>query len=321
MSTVATVFMFSGQGSQYYGMGRELFARQGDFRDAMVSMDDVFRQLSGHSVIEMLYEGGRGKGETFDRTLFSSAAIFMVEYALAQALIRAGVVPDITLGASAGSFAAAAVAGFIDVEDALAAVVMQAGIFEKHCEPGGMLAILAEPELYTQRQLESVCEVAAVNFSSHFVVSALQPALIGIRDELRRLDIICEPLPVSYAFHSKWIDCARAPHEALMRTVRFRPGTLPLMCCDQADLMVNLPENYFWHAARHPIRFREAISNLERRSAWRYIDVGPAGTLATFLKYGLPVASTSEVHSVLTPYGHDVRNFNALLTRIGVAAC
>src|SRR5260370_1040196 len=117
--------MFSGQGSQYFQMGRELFEKNDTFRDWMVRLDDMARRLSGRSVIGILYSDLHGKGDPFDRTLLTHPAIFMVEYSLAQSLIHAGVCPDIVLGVSLGSFAAATVAGFIGVEDALTAVMRQ----------------------------------------------------------------------------------------------------------------------------------------------------------------------------------------------------
>src|SRR5882672_995445 len=133
--------MFSGQGSQYLQMGRALFDDNRIFRDWMMRLDDFVRQSSGKSVIETLYSKRHKAGAMFDRTLLTHPAIFMVEYSLAQTLIRAGIVADMTLGASLGSFAAAAVAGFVKVEDALTAVIRQASVLEACCEPGGMIAV------------------------------------------------------------------------------------------------------------------------------------------------------------------------------------
>src|SRR5215467_13794723 len=100
--------MFSGQGSQYFQMGKALYENNDTFRYWMGRFDDIVRQFLGKSMIETLYSDLHGKGEPFDRTLLTHPAIFMVEYSLAQILIQAGVIPDIVLGASLGSFAAAA---------------------------------------------------------------------------------------------------------------------------------------------------------------------------------------------------------------------
>ena len=119
-------------------------------------------------------------------------------------------------------------------------------------------------------------------------------------------------LPVSLPFHSRWIDKAKAPFESFMRSIRPKQGRLPLVCCDQTAILSNVSDDYFWNVVRHPIRFRETTARLEQQGARRYIDVGPAGTLATFLKYGLPAATRSVVHSILTPFGVDQRNLAAV---------
>ena len=220
MPVSGTVFMFSGQGSQYFHMGRELYDQHTSFRGWMLRLDEVARQSLDESVVEAVYSGARGKGDPFDRTLLTHPAIFMVEYSLAQILIQAGVIPDIVLGASLGSFAAAAVAGFIDVEDALKATIQQARVLEECCEPGGMAAVLADPALFAEDFLSGHSELAAVNFSSHFVVSARKTELAGIESALRKKQVGYQSLPVSFPFHSKWIDQAKAGFTPFMQSVR-----------------------------------------------------------------------------------------------------
>ena len=308
--------MFSGQGSQYFQMGRELFEKNEIFRDWMVRLDDIPRQLSGRSVVEVLYSDLYGKGDPFDRTLLTHPAIFMVEYSLAETLIHAGVQPDMVLGASLGSFAAAAVAGFIEFEDALISVVRQALTFEEYCEPGGMTAVMAEPALLADEFVSGRCELAAVNFSSHFVVSARCAELTAIEAALDRQNVGYQRLPVSFPFHSQWIDQAKVPFESFMRSIPRKQGRLPLACCDHSAILSGLSDDYFWNVARRPVRFRETTARLEQRGACRYIDVGPSGTLATFLKYGMPATTRSTVHTILTPFGLDRKNLAALLASI-----
>ena len=310
------VFMFSGQGSQYFQMGRQLFDEHDTFRGWMVWLDDIARQSSGRSVIESLYSDVHGRGDPFERTVLTHPAIFMVEYSLAQSLIHAGVRPDMVLGVSLGSFAAGAVAGLIGVEDALTAVIRQAMALEEWCEPGGMTAVLADPALFAEDFLSGRSELAAVNFSSHFVVSARRPQLAQIETVLKAHEVGYQRLPVSFPFHSQWIDDAKAPFESFMQSIRCKPGRLPLVCCDAAAILSDLSDEYFWNVVRHPIRFREATARLERQGARRYIDVGPAGTLATFLRYGMPATSASTAHAILTPYGGDRKNLAAVLASI-----
>jgi bacillaene synthase trans-acting acyltransferase len=308
-----TVFMFSGQGSQYFQMGKSLFDYNDTFRGWMVRLDDTVRQISGSSVIEALYASNHKQGDSFDRILLTHPAIFMVEYALAKALMHEGVWPDMVVGVSLGSFAAAAVAGFIDVHDALTAVMRQAMALEEFCEPGGMAAVMADPALFAEDFLSGRSELAAVNFSSHFVISARRIELAEIEAGLKRRNVSYQRLPVSFPFHSRWIDKAKGPFESFVRSLPCKRGQVRLACCDQAALLSELPGDYFWNVVRNPIRFRETITLLEQEGPRRYIDVGPAGTLATFLKYGMSSRSKSTVHAILTCYGLDDKNLLALL--------
>jgi acyl transferase domain-containing protein len=308
-----TVFMFSGQGSHHFQMGRALFEQEPVFRGSMTRLDAMARDLSGNSILEPLYSAANPKGALCDRIMLTHAAIFMVEYSLAQSLIRAGVEPDITLGASLGSFAAAAVAGFISAEDALATVIRQASAMQECCTPGGMYAVLAGPALYAQPFLRANSAMAGVNFSSHFVVSARQAQFASIEAGLRAHAVAYQRLPVSFAFHSEWIEEARAPFESFTQTLRIKGGELPFMSCLDADIVAVLADDYFWRVVREPIRFGDAITQLENNGVCRYIDVGPASTLATFLKYALPAATRSTVLPILSPYGHDQKNLAAVV--------
>lgn len=310
-----TVFMFSGQGSQYYGMGKQLFEENKVFRHWMTRLDRLAHGLAGRHLVDAIY-GGR-ISDVFAETALTHPAIFMVEYALAQCLIDGGIEPDLVMGASLGSFAAAAVAGQLDVEDALAAVLEQAAAFEATCEPGGMLAVLGPPALFDEYFIGSRSELAGVNFDSHFVVSARQAELHAIESGLNQRGITCQRLPVSFAFHSPAIDAARERFVNYMRCVPLRRGSLPLVCCAQGGEANAPAADYFWQVVRSPMRFRDALAHLERQGTHRYIDVGPAGTLATFVKYGLPASSASTAVALLTPYGRDGKNLAALLATAG----
>jgi bacillaene synthase trans-acting acyltransferase len=308
LTVTDTIFMFSGQGSQYFQMGKSLYDSNPTFRDWMVRLDGVARGLVGESVIATLYSGANARADRFDRTLLTHPAIFMVEYSLAQTLMQAGVWPDMVLGASMGSFAAAAVAGLLEAEEALTAVVRQAMALEEHCVPGGMTAILTDPALFEEDFLSRHSELAAVNFASHFVVSAKPAELAEIEATLKQRTIAYQRLPVSFPFHSRWIDRAKTPFGAFMRSIHCKQGRLPLICSERTTTVSDLPADYFWDVVRNPIRFREAVLRLDGERARRFIDVGPAGTLATFLKYSLPRTTGSTVRAILTPFGLDQKN-------------
>ncbi len=313
MPPTRTVFCFSGQGSQYYRMGQPLFDSDQVFREHVQRLDALAHALSGERVLEAIFAGD--KSESFDRTLLTHPAIFMIEYALALRLIEGGLVPDAVLGTSLGVFAAATVAGCMDEATAMTAVIAQARAFENTCKPGGMIAILDAPTLHAQEPfLHRSSEIAALNFDKHFAIAAPTSELGAIEAELKHRGIVHQRLAVSFAFHSRWVDHARDTFLESVRNLTLRRATMPLVCCDRTETNVPaLTQDDLWHVTRRPIGFLHTIVRLDGEGPYQYIDVGPSGTMATFLKYALPRGSASTTHAVITPYGQDVRNLNALL--------
>lgn len=303
--------MFSGQGSQYFQMARELYDKHARFRSAVRRLDAVAQSVMGRSPIEEAYRGE--KSQNFDRLRDTHPAIFIIEHALAECLISDGIVPDMTLGASLGTFAAASIAGFIDAEQALHTIMAQADAVEAACELGGMTAIIDTPSLYDESFLRDSTTLAGINFDRHFVVSAAPMALDAAEGELRARGIVHQRLAVRYAFHSPWIESARDDVMALLSALPVTDGRIPMACCTTADVSHRaFGPDHLWDVVRKPIRFADTIARLERDGPWRYIDVGPSGTLATFAKYAMPSDSASTAAMILTPYGRELKNYEAL---------
>lgn len=303
-----TVFMFSGQGSHYYEMGRTYFEIEPRFRQEMQQLDTVVRDLCGCSIIDILYHSGHKKRDAFDRTLLTSAAIFMVEHALATTLINAGTVPDLVLGTSLGSITAAITAGCMDAAEALSFIVRQAKILESSCAPGAMIAVFNGPQLHEEVPLAENSEIASLNCPSHFVVACSQERVKIVEAFLKRRHVAARRLGVSLAFHSRWIQEAELPFAQCMRSLRTRRAGMPLACCAAAQVGTELPQDFFWKAIRQPILFQQMVQQLEESCSYRYIDVGPSGTLATFLKHCLPRGSTSTAHVTMSPVGNELKN-------------
>lgn len=223
MSERSTVFMFSGQGSQYYQMGRRFFDANAGFRNILLQLSDVAKPLLGRSIIDVLYDDGRRKDELFDEIKLTSAAIFIVEYALARVLIDDGVKPDYLLASSMGIYAAAAIAAAADPREVLKSVIKLAAIYETRCRKGAMITILGNAKLHGDISvLRTNSDIAAVNFDGHFVISTTDEYLDEITAVLLRENFSFQKVAVSYPFHSRWIDDAREPALAVLEMLRCR---------------------------------------------------------------------------------------------------
>jgi len=311
------VFMFSGQGSQYYGMGRGLFLTNPTFRNWMLKLDSFFYNETGKSVIKVLYESGHEKGELFDDILYTHPAIFMVEYSIAQALIECGIYPDHVLGSSLGEFTACAIAGVMDYKDIIECVIKQVQIFQTCCPKGGMMAILNDYRLFAEEPiLHNNSYLVSVNYDSHFVISGSVDGLEKIEKYLKTCGYLYQRLPVSYAFHSPLMDVAAPDFINLFKSKTIETPKVSYISSLRGTKVTSLDSNYFWDIIRNPIEFRAALMGLDNSDECIYIDLGPSGTLANFTKKILGSNGMDRVFSIITPFSNDIKNFENLLRSI-----
>ena len=302
------VFLFSGQGSQFYHMGKELFDQNDIFRKWMSELDSMVFDIIGDSILDHIYDKNRKKSDPFDHTLYANLAIFMVEYALARVLIENGIRPDYVLGYSLGEFVCAAVTKVMSVEDVLDVLIKQVEVLETHCNKGGMLAVLDGTHLADEPFIRLHSEFAADNFATNFVVSGDVDRLQHIQDKLVEDDIPSRMLPVQYAFHSSHLDPIEHICKKYLQKKKYHLPDTPFISSCRAAIMTRLDYHHFWDVLRKPIRFRETILWLEQDRSHVYVDLGPSATLATFVKYILAKNSRSRFFSILTPFGNESNN-------------
>jgi bacillaene synthase trans-acting acyltransferase len=316
------IFLFSGQGSHYFHMGKTLYENEPVFRSYLNTADDLCKQNLNFSIIEILYDPKNKKSDSFSRTLYTHPAIFIIEYSLGMLLISKNILPDLVLGASLGEFAAAVISGMISIESALFCVVEQAKLFEKLVSSGTMLAILSNLEFYYDTTIiREKSELSAVNFNSSFVISTLSDNIHEIKKCLKSEKVPFQILEVSHPFHSSWIDNVYNDYMKLINQLSFHQASIPLVsCADSSKKFKELNKNHFWYVIRDAIQFQETIIKLEKEECYEYIDVGPSGTLANFVKYNLTENSLSEVNTILTPMGNDLRNLEVLIKKYNNAS-
>lgn len=317
------VFMFSGQGSQYHQMGRELYDRHPRFRMWMDHCDEIVQPLIGRSLCGILYDGD-DKSRPFDRLLHTNPALIAFECSLAKVLTEAGAKPAYVLGYSLGELSAAIVGGALTLEQGLRFAVEYAQKVEAVSPPAQMLAVINAPDLErTHADLVDGCWVTARNFDQHLVVTGPVENIQRLRETLQREGVLHQVLAVNYGFHTEMQQPLQSTLLEMAGHLDFRPLRIPFVsCCDGAvydrDSDPGVWPQRLWATFRNPVAFDTTVRGLLQHGDMHFVDVGPSGTLSTFVKYLVPTGSGASFSDVVNPFGRDVQTYAAAVRRMGL---
>jgi acyl transferase domain-containing protein len=307
------VFLFGGQGSQYYQMGRELFRENATFRRWMEHGDRLVAARTGFSLINELYAAHRRPGDPFDDFEVSHPSLFLFQYALARTFIEEGVRPDVMLGVSLGEVVACALLDVFDFETALTSVTEQARSIVRAAPRGGLISILAPRDVFEDSPLlRSHCEISGDFAPQHFVLACPHQNLGEVEAYVRSRDVLHVVLPVHHPFHSRWMEPLRRIPGCVMDGTPFGRPTADFVSCTEAARLRALAPDHFWWTLRKPIAFRASIRLLEDAGACRYVDLTPAGTLAHLARANFAAGSGSESHAVNSPFGRDAARWKGV---------
>ena len=271
------VWMFSGQGSQYAGMGAGLYARDAGFAAAFDTACAALRPHLGFDLAARMFGGEDNLGATAT----TQPALFALEYALARSWLARGVEPAALIGHSVGEFVCAVLAQVMSLDDA-AAIVARRGALMQAQPPGAMLAVRLGAEQLREMLPEGVA-LAADNAPRASVAAGPATAIEALRLSLEQRGVQARRIATSHAFHSPMMDGALRPFEDALAGARLGPARLPIVSTRSGDWLDDAQAasaDYWVRQMRDAVRFGPAVRRaLERHPDAVFLELGPRAVL------------------------------------------
>jgi acyl transferase domain-containing protein/acyl carrier protein len=278
-------FLFTGQGSQYTGMGAALYAAAPAYRSALDECDALLEPLLARSIKSIIFDPANA--EALDQTGYAQPALFAFEYALAAFWQHLGVHPVAAMGHSVGEYVAACVSGAMTLQDAITLIAARARLMQSLPVGGAMAAVFAPEPRVTELlgRLDGALSLAAVNGPAQVVVSGGAAAVRRLCAEAEATGIRTRILPVSHAFHSSLMDPILGAFEQEAGKVSVRAPSMQLISNLTGRVAkveeISMP-GYWRRHLRSPVRFAEGLATLAQARIDICLEVGPQPTLTSF---------------------------------------
>ena len=285
-ATGGLTFLFSGQGTQYKDMGRQLLVTNALFRSAIMECDQIISPELGRSLRSVLFPA-HGDSGLIDQTRYAQPALFAIEYALACLWESFGVRPDYVVGHSVGALAAACVAGVFSLTDGLRLAAERGRVMQEYADEGAMIAVLTD-EATARKSVEMLSDgyvlaIAAVNGSENITISGEPEGVAAIRQEFQSRDIRVVQLSGNRAFHSPMMSRARDAFAALAESIEYQPPRIPMVSDLDGSLFdeQNPPGADYWTShLEETVRYTDAVCLLADLGNDRFVEIGPQQVLS-----------------------------------------
>jgi len=281
------VFMFPGQGSQHFQMGRGLYEREAFFRTEVDKCSELLIETLKCDSRELIFTASNDSNSEsqLKQTAFAQPALFVIEYALARLLMSWGIEPQAMVGHSIGEYVAATLSGVINLEDALKLVATRGRLMQSLPE-GSMLAV-SLPERDVVSYLDEDVSVAAINSPSLCVLSGSSEAIDKLEKQLVSGGISCNRLHTSHAFHSAMMEPILEQFAREVRSFDLSAPRIPYLSNLTGKWITpqEATDSNYWAAhLRNAVRFSDNVAELLTESDRVFLEVGPGQTLSTLVR-------------------------------------
>lgn len=276
-------FLFTGQGSQYINMGRNLYETQLTFRQSLARCAELLQPYLEKPLLEVLYPREKDEdlmASLLNQTAYNQPALFAIEYALAQLWLSWGIKPDIVMGHSVGEYVAACLAGVFSLEDGLKLIAHRGKLMQSLPNNGAMVAVFASEDqiqaaISQLTNLDKNIAIAAYN-SSHIVISGEKQAIKIFAHQFEERGIKTQLLEVSHAFHSPLIQPILKEFEEIARQVKYSQPIIPTISSITGRLASEdiATANYWVDHIISPVQFALSLQILQKKECKIFLEIG-----------------------------------------------
>ncbi|MBE1556834.1 non-ribosomal peptide synthetase [Sporosarcina limicola] len=310
------VFMFTGQGSQYSGMGKILYESSSVIKNTLDECEEILKGHLPQPLLQYLFSEQLGK--ELNDTRITQPALFALEYALAKLWMSWGIQPTMMIGHSLGEYVAACVGGGLTLKEGLLLVMNRGRLMHELCEQGAMVSLIGSVEevKYFLDSTKGLVDISAINSSNQVVISGTRDGVDHLCELWEQNGGVFKKLPVSHAFHSFMMEPMLKEFSKYLEKIDWQPLKYPIVSNFAGELETIMGSDYWCKQLRNPVQFLKGIKWLNKSDIDVFLEIGPQPIL-----HNLCMKEVGGNRLFLKSLDSQKPDWNTLLSSVGKAWC